>query len=194
MFTTEMSSFSVTYKTGNAFPTGFAQLLLNEINAIRTNPQSYIPYLSLERYRDYPLNEIQTAERFLREQPGNLPVFTINPLLSEMAQNWVNVQGRRGDIGHGNLSERLRQANIPLTTGTYAIAENIAYGFTDPRDIVVAWVVDYLVPGKGHRSSLFRGDLNQIGIGFGAHTNPNPDQSYRVMVVNDYGTGFASRR
>ena len=189
-----MSSFMVTYKPGNTFPTGFVQSLLDEINKLRKNPASYIQYLSLDQYRDYPLNEKQIAEKFLREHPGNLPPFIINPLLSEMAQSWANIQGKRGDIGHGDLQERLRQANIPLTTGTYTIAENIAYGFTDPRDIVIAWVVDYLVPGKGHRSNLFRSDLNQIGIGFGQHYNPDPNQNFRVMVVNEYGNGFASRR
>jgi uncharacterized protein YkwD len=190
-----MSSFSISYSSGSTFPMGFEQSLLNEINMARTDPKGYASFLSLPRYRDYPQSELQEARQYLLSQvPSGLLPFTLNPLLSEMAQSWVNVQGRTGTIGHGNLSERLRQANIPLLGGTYALAENIAYGFTDPRDIVIGWIVDYLVPDRGHRKSLFRADLNQIGIGYGPHISNNPNENFKVMVVNDYGSGFATRR
>jgi uncharacterized protein YkwD len=86
------------------------------------------------------------------------------------------------------MQQRLQQASIPLISGSYTFGENIAYGFVDPQDILIAWIVDYGVPGKGHRTNLFKCDQNQIGIGYGPHA------SYRVMVLNEYGAGFASRR
>lgn len=189
-------SFTVMLKLGNSFPTGFLNLFMSEINRLRTNPRSYIEYIQSSRYDDYPASERRNAIEYLQSisQGAPLPAFTLNPLLSEMAQTWVNTQGRTGATGHGNLQQRLSQANIPLNTGTYAFAENIAYGFTEPRDILIAWIVDYLVPDKGHRVNLFRRDLNQIGIGFGLHTNSDPDQNLRVMVVNEYGSGFRSQR
>lgn len=168
------------------FPEGYVQSFLREINTLRTNPQSYISIL--ERYASqYPSSEIEDARRYLQSR---LPCtsLSLNPLLSEMAQSWVNIQGPIGTDGHGNLQQRLQQANIPLTTGTYTFGENIAYGFIDPQDILIAWIVDYGVPGKGHRINLFKCDQNQIGIGFGSHSK------YRVMVLNEYGVGFASRR
>lgn len=177
-------ALSVTFNPGTTFPTGFEQLLLNEINQVRMNPQSYIPYLSLERYRDYPLSERQETANFLnRQRPCTVPL-RINTSLNRMAQTWVNTQGRTQQIGHGNLSQRLDQANIGLIDGSYRIAENIAYGFVQPRDIVLGWIIDYNVPGKGHRTNLFNCELDQIGIGYGPH------QLYRVMVVNEYGRGF----
>lgn len=186
---------SISFNPGTTFAPGFRQALVDEINSLRRNPRSYIPYLSLPRYQDYPIESRQETAEFLNRQPPCNTLFRINPLLNEMAQSWTNLQGRIGDIGHGDLEERLRQANIPLISGSYSFAENIAYGFVEPRDIVMGWVVDYNVPNKGHRVNLFRCDLDQIGIGFGLHRNPtNPQLSFRVMVVNEYGTGFRSQR
>lgn len=168
------------------FPEGFVQSFLREINTLRTNPQSYISVL--DKYvSSYPLSEIEDARVYLQRRSPCGPL-SLNPLLSEMAQRWVNEQGPTGGDGHGNVQLRLQQANIPLLSGSYTFGENIAYGFVDPQDILIAWIVDYQVPGKGHRTNLFKCDQNQIGIAFGPHAR------YRVMVLNEYGAGFASSR
>lgn len=186
-----MSTFQLVTKfpqpvSSQTFSADFAQQLVNEINSVRANPSLYVSYLSM--YPDYPLSEKQETERFLRLQPPCNRMLRLNPLLSQLSQAWVNAQGPRGDTGHGDFAGRLRQANIPLVSGSYTVAENIAYGFTSPRDIIMAWIVDFGVPGKGHRMNLFRCDFDQIGIGYGPHA------TFRNMVVNVYGSGFASSR
>lgn len=169
-----------------SFPSDYASQFLREINRARTNPQAYIPVI--QRYASqYPESEIRDAVQYMRSRPACQP-YTLNPLLSQMSQTWANEQGRTGSQGHGNLAQRLRTTDIPLISGTYTLGENIAYGFVDPTDIIVAWIIDYQVPGKGHRLNLFKCDQTQIGIGYGTHPE------YRVMVVNDYGAGFASSR
>lgn len=186
-------SLVVTFPPGDRFAAGFVQALVNEINTLRRDPKEYASRLYDPKYKDYDADEKRETEAFLNARAPCVPL-RINPLLSEMAQNWTNIQGRRGDTGHGNISERLRQANIPLTGRAYAFAENIAYGFVEPQDIVVGWLIDHGVPNKGHRTNLLNCDYSQIGVGFGPHTNPNPLLSFRFMVVNEYGSGFATQR
>lgn len=169
-----------------SFSPTFIVDLINEINKLRTNPAGYASLL--DQYDYYPASEIQETKSFLQRQRPCTSLLRANPLLNEMAQALISIQSRTGETGHGNLRERLRLANIPTLSGSYAFAENISYGFSNPQDIVVAWVIDYNVPGKGHRDNLFRCDLDQIGIGYGTHP------TYRSMVVNEYGRGFASTR
>lgn len=174
-------SFQITFTPG-VFSKTFINEFFNEINRVRMNPQSYIPII--DTYTDYPYAEREEAKQFLRNQVGCSTPYRYNPLLSVMAQKWVKAD----QIGHGNLAQRLQNENIPLTSGSYAFAENIAYGFARPQDIIAAWIVDYMVPDRGHRTNLFKCELDQIGIGYGVSS------LYKYIVINEYGTGFASTR
>lgn len=171
---------SVTFKPSPVFNTNFVSFLLEVINMVRRDPTSIIG--NIRTYSDYPQSDIDEAISFLRIQPSVQPL-SINPLLSKVAQVHVDRQSRTGEIGHGDLQSRL---DVPIVSPTYTIAENISYGLSNPIDIVVAWIVDYGVPNRGHRINLFNPSVYQIGIGYGSHP------VYRTMVVNDYASGFAS--
>lgn len=166
---------SVTFKPSSTFSEGFVSLLLQVINMVRADPTSIIG--NIRRYRDYPMADINEAISFLSRQSPVQPL-SINPILNRIAQEHVDVQSHTDDIGHGDLRSRYSGHMHTIRT----IAENISYGLSNPIDIVSAWIIDYGVPNRGHRANLFNPDVDQIGIGYGAHP------TYRTIVINDYAS------
>jgi uncharacterized protein YkwD len=55
-------------------------------------------------------------------------------------------------------------------TFTGSIAENIAYGTTGGRKIVLALIIDDGVASRGHRANIFNANLLFLGAYTGSHT------------------------
>jgi len=66
------------------------------------------------------------------------------------------------------------------------IGENIAYGTTGGRAIVLALIIDDGVPNRGHRSNIF----NPSFLFLGAYTGPHT--TYTSETVIDYAGGLTS--
>lgn len=60
------------------------------------------------------------------------------------------------------------------------VGENISYGTTKPREILIALAVDDGVPNRGHRTNIFAPDWNEMGSCYGPH------RGYRDMAVVIY--------
>jgi len=62
----------------------------------------------------------------------------------------------------------------------FGVGENISYGTTKPRDILIALAVDDGVPNRGHRVNIFKEDWQEMGSCYGTHSG------YRDMAVAIY--------
>jgi uncharacterized protein YkwD len=67
------------------------------------------------------------------------------------------------------------------------IGENIAYGPSDPRRLVMQLIIDDGVPDRGHRKNLYNSKFNSAGVACG----PHPD--FGTMCVINFAKGFLER-
>ena len=95
------------------------------------------------------------------------------------AERPAQTQGARGDVGHGpagSLGLRLRGQGVWAGLS----AENISYGFEDPRDVVRQLIIDSGVPNRGHRRNIFAASYQLAGVACGPH------RAYGYMCVIDF--------
>ncbi|MCL1812744.1 MAG: leucine-rich repeat protein, partial [Treponema sp.] len=110
--------------------------------------------------------------------------------LSLAAKDHVADQGGTGERGHNgsdNSTPTIRMSRYGVFTGQMTGGgENIAYGPTTGRDIVVDLLVDDGVPDRGHRTNMLNNVYTQTGTGFGPHT------WYGRSCTINYATGYRS--
>lgn len=167
--------------------------VLDEINFARTQPQAYGRLLAESAWRsrasgayDDPA-ALQEALDFLARQSPQAPLEPA-AALAAAASAHAGFQARSGGVGHGgprgeSLGQRLRRH------GAFAslMGENIAYGYSDPRQVVQQLIVDSGVPDRGHRANIFNPAYREAGVGCGAHP------TYRVMCVIDFAGALMRR-
>ena len=166
--------------------------VLAEVNFARTHPQAYVQHLRAVaaeaarsgRYAnpaDGDEGALDEAIRFLEQQA---PVAPLAPehLLQSTARDHVVAQGRSGDTGHGQgdlgFSERLKHRGVFAGIS----AEDIAYGYSQPRDVVAQLVIDRGIAGRGHRVNIFEPAFRVAGVACGPH------RVYQAMCVIDFAT------
>ena len=67
-----------------------------------------------------------------------------------------------------------------LSKPGFGTGENISYGTTKPRDILIALAIDDGVESRGHRTNIFAEDWQEFGSCYGEHAG------YRDMAVIVY--------
>ncbi len=149
---------------------GIGNDVIAEINLARTNPSAYaanyiVPYRnSFTTNTSYVKNGItyQTHEGInavnecitYMQNASPRSALTVKDGLCKAARDHAVSQAPTGQIGHtgpdgSTLASRIHKY------GTYSsCGENISYGFTNPRDIVIQLLVDDNVPGRGHRTNI----------------------------------------
>jgi uncharacterized protein YkwD len=135
-------------------PTAQAQLLLQQLNAIRANPAAYGRSIGLD------LSSVAPA------QP-----LAFNTLLDVSAEAHAQDMNDQNFFGHNSSTGQTPDARMTAAGfNWYAWGESIAAGYPDSASTLQALIVDQGVPDLGHRiqllalSSLYQGQ-NQVGIG-----------------------------
>lgn len=177
-----------------------ARAVFAETNRMRADPPAYAKAVeqALGRMSGtiyYPLDSavgIQTREgpAALREamaalkKQQKLPALQWSDELAALARAHVSDTGPRGLTGHDSSNGRSFSVRVAAVMGAgrfAASAENLAYGYSHGRDVVVQLLVDDGVPSRGHRTNLFKRELNASGVACGPHP------TYRHMCVAIYG-------
>ena len=182
-----------------------AAQVLGEINLARTAPYTYANYLREFRKRfrgDYFLlpgsaTRMQTREgvqavdeaiRYLsRLKP--LPPLTWSDGLAAAAAELAEEQGRSGATGHIGLKSRGMRGRIDRH-GKWSrqIAENIGYGPTEARTMVMQLIIDDGVPDRGHRKNTFNTAFRTAGVAYGPHP------VFGGMCVIDFADAFREQK
>ncbi len=173
-----------------------------EINLARTAPQSYAGFLRDFRRRfqgksfrmpdsrtlvrtSEGVTAVDEAIRFLSRQKP-LPALTWSAGLAAAAGELVSEEGRSGAIGHaaresGGTEERIERHG----TWRGRIGENIAYGPSEARLIVMELIIDDGVRDRGHRKNIYDRHFRTAGTACGPHPR------FGSMCVIDFAGGFS---
>lgn len=182
-----LSALSAAAQQNSAQPLNTAsasieQAILSEINQVRADPQSFIPYLENYRklfkgktahYADGKM--VTTAEgtavideavAFLKTQTRLAP-YTLSKGLSAAAGGQITDLLENSALGHygkdgSDLPARLKKF------GSFGAltAENITYFAPLAREIVVTMIIDDGVKSRGHRKNIFSSGFKQVGLAF----------------------------
>ncbi len=175
--------------------------VIHEINLFRSNPaqyaENYIAPLASHYEADilhYPGDKsIRTQEgvRALHEcvavlkKANPLPLMYPSKALTRAANDHQSDQSKTGKTGHigkdrSGMKERIERYGKWQTR----IAENIAYGNSSARQVIIFLLIDDGVQSRGHRDNLLHPAFKTIGVAFGKHP------VYETMCVMDFAGGM----
>ena len=177
--------------------------IILETNKLRSNPAKYAKeYIEplAKNYKqkllyypgDKPLmthegvSALHECVRVLKKQPA-LPLMHPSSGLSKAAEDHVKDQSRSGKIGHSGRDRSTSRERIErYGDWNIRIAENIAYGGSSARQVVIYLLIDDGVKSRGHRKNFLHPDLRVVGVATGSHP------TYGNMTVLDFAGEFKS--
>src|SRR4051812_24031364 len=165
-------------------PTTLEKKVLDEINFARTAPKEYVRLLK-EYRKGFRGKRVTVGGTIIATREGVRPVDEairfldgtkpMPPLkyaqgLSAAASDLVREEGKEGSLGHtgkktGGMEERISRHG----KWSGSIGENLGYGTGDARMVVMQWIVDDGVPGRGHRRNIFNSSFHRVGTSCGPH-------------------------
>lgn len=175
-----------------------------EINLFRSNPANYAEehIAPLAKYYDkkilhYPgdksimTNEgVKALHECVRVLKQALPQGIMHPnkALSRAASDHQKDQAKTGKTGHTGSDHSGSKERIErYGEWQKRIAENIAYGNSSARQIVIFLLIDDGVKNRGHRANLLHPAYKKVGIACGKHP------VYRTMCVMDFAGGMIDK-
>jgi uncharacterized protein YkwD len=175
--------------------------IVYEINLFRSNPaqyaEKYIAPLAKNYHKNilqYPGDKpIKTVEgvKALHECVRELknatpkPILYPNIALTKAADDHCRDQSKSGRTGHiGSDKSTLKTRIERYGKWNVRIAENIAYGNTSARQMVIFLLIDDNVKNRGHRINMLNPDFKLIGVSTATHPE------YLTMCVMDFAGGM----
>jgi len=167
------------------------------MNLARQNPATYASFLEDLRshyngrflvlpgqtkiYTREGLGAVDEAIHFLRASSPLRPLALSPGMCHGAADHCAEQAG--GAVGHGNPAGRMNRY------GTWAASwgENISYGKTSARDIVLALIIDDGLPARKHRANIFATKFNYAGAAYGPHAR------YGSMCSIDFAGAYFER-
>ncbi len=173
------------------------------MNLARQHPEVYIQLLEAQRehYRGNifvsprgalvrtreGLAGVNEAIRFLhRVRP--VGALNLSTGIARAAADHVADQAN-GTLGHDG-SDRSNPGVRMNRHGSWSVrwGENIAYGKSTAREIVLALIIDDGLRSRKHRENIFNPAFNYAGAAVGAHAR------YRTVCSIDFAGGYAEQR
>ncbi len=178
--------------------------IIYEINLFRSNPAEYADkYIAplAKNYKgkllyypnDKPLltkEGVRAVNECVRELKKVAPLSVVSPSsgLTRAADDHVKDQSKTGKTGHyGSDRSDSRKRMERYGEWKVRIAENIAYGGTSARQIIIYLLIDDGVQDRGHRKNFIQSDFKTVGISVGYHPE------YNTMCVMDFAGSFVDK-
>jgi uncharacterized protein YkwD len=129
---------------------------------------------------------VNDAIRFLQHQKP-LPALTFSDGIAAAAAEHVAEQagGAFGHRGSDSSDPGQRMNRHGIWSGRWG--ENISYGKSTARDIVIALIIDDGLRGRKHRKNIFNPEFNVAGAAVGPHAR------YRTVCSIDFAGGYVER-
>ena len=160
------------------------QMLFYWTNYFRKNPKKFFNTFVKDFIKQFPeanTADVKSLETDINNISVVLPAFLPDAGLSTMAQKHSSDLVKRGNIISHRSSTGKEFVQRIKESGLYRCgAENIYVGTFDPLEALIALLVDYGVPDKGHRINLIDPRFGKMGISF-------PSTSERKgLLVQDF--------
>lgn len=112
---------------------------------------------------------VEEAIHFLRNDARPVPELTTSDDLCETAKQLVEYIGPKGLLNHDtdDLSIENRTKNKLSNAGQ--VSENVSFGWSDPKEIVLQLIIDDGVNSRGHRNNIYDEKFKTVGVFTGAH-------------------------
>ncbi|MBQ1543197.1 CAP domain-containing protein [Caulobacter sp. CCUG 60055] len=159
------------------------------LNFVRAHPGDYARELRRDAggLPGQDAEAVEEAIAALSRQPP-LPPLLRDDRLDAAAEGHAAQQSARGGVGHvgaggETLGQRLRRQGVwaGLT------AEDISYGYDNPRAVVAQLVIDSGVQSRGHRKNILNPAYQRAGVGCGPH------RTQGAMCVIDFAGVLVER-
>ena len=180
------------------------QAVIDEMNFARTKPQEYVTERLVPQQSNptVNINKTSTYQSALQEciyemnSMDALGKLSYSNGLYKAAKDWVDIQGPKGTTGHQEpistaITNRISKY-CKVTANTSSTGENIAYGYTTAKDIVIALLVDDEISDRGHRVNILGQSTaaalyTHAGVAVGSHSK------YSIMCCIDYAGGYSDK-
>jgi uncharacterized protein YkwD len=176
--------------------------VIREMNLARQNPALYATFVQELRNRMSGNVLILPGHTHIRTKEGTaavaeairflqsaqpLPPLTLSRGMSRAAADHCADQAA-GGFGHEG-KDRSHAGQRIARYGTFmgGWAENISYGKSTARDVVLALIIDDGLPARKHRQNIFNPNYNVAGAAFGPHAR------FGTMCSMDFAGGYAER-
>jgi len=177
--------------------------VVNEMNLARTSPKAYLSLLEqFKKYYDEKLLKLPGETPILTkegtgavvEATGSLrsqkPVPPLSPSkgMTSGAKDHLRDLRTSGASQHkGSDGSQAWDRVNRYGTWQKIIGENISFGHTKARNIVMAFIIDDGVPNRGHRKNIFNTDFRLVGVACGDHP------AYRTICVITFAGGYREK-
>ena len=171
-----------------------------EMNMARSNPKKYAELYIEPRTKRFSGNiyngKLMTQEgaavvkecvSFMNAQRA-LPVLKPSKGLTQAAKDHSSTQSLTNEVGHGGTDgsdpfERMQRYGSFMTAG-----ENIDYGCSSAREIVVSLLIDDGVKSRGHRKNIMNKNFTTAGVGYA-----DKHKAFNYMCVIDYSGEYKEK-
>jgi uncharacterized protein YkwD len=179
-----------------------SRAVIRELNLARQNPALYATFVEELRGRmngnvmvlpgrtrirtKEGTRALDEAIRFLRTAQPQTPL-ALSPGMSRAAADHC-VDQADGGFGHaGRDSSRADRRISRYGTFGGCWGENISYGKSSARDVVLALIIDDGLPARKHRQNIFNPNFNFAGAAFGRHAR------FGTVCSMDFAGSYAER-
>jgi uncharacterized protein YkwD len=176
--------------------------VIHELNLARQNPALYATFVQELRSRMNGNVLILPGHTRIRTKEGTgalddsirylqtaqpLPPLTLSRGMSRAAADHCADQadGAFGHEGKDRSHAGQRIARYGNFSGSWG--ENISYGKSSARDVVLALIIDDGLPARKHRKNIFNPTFNFAGAAFGPHAR------FGTMCSMDFAGGYVER-
>lgn len=176
--------------------------VIREMNLARQNPALYATFIQEVRNRmegnamilpggtrvrtKEGTAAVDEAIRFLQRAQPLAPLAMSRGMSRAAADHCADqADGGFGHAGRDRSHANHRIARYGTFTGGWA--ENISYGKSSARAVVMALIIDDGLRGRKHRQNIFNPTYNYAGAAFGRHAR------FGTMCSMDFAGGYAER-
>ncbi len=176
--------------------------VIREINLARQNPTLYATFIKelrsgmrgsvliLPGHTTIRIKEgtgaLDEAIRFLQTAEALRPLSPSRGMSRAAADHCADQAG--GGFGHeGRDRSHAGQRIARYGSFSGGWGENISYGKSSARDVVLALIIDDGLPTRKHRKNIFNPGFNYAGAAFGRHAR------FGTMCSMDFAGGYAER-
>ncbi len=146
------------------------QMFFYWTNYFRKYPKKFFNTFVKDFIKQFPeanTADVKSLETDINNIKVVLPAFLPDAGLSTMAQKHSSDLIKRGNIISHRSSTGKEFVQRIKESGSYRCgAENIYFGSFDPLEALIALLVDYGVPDKGHRINLIDFRFGKMGVSF----------------------------